>query len=651
MSLKTSFFNPTIAKKGFKRTMPLWLTHAVIWVLVMTVVGGNLAKYYDPGAEEMGNFILMTVYIGGTLMAAFFSGALSEVLSNYLYSPSSIGFHHALPIKREALFFTNYLTVLVVLLVPAALTGLAAAVVMPQAVGGYLLSWFWIYVRMVVFFTGFAMVCNHITGHVGIGFVLYGILNFAAFLVEGCLKFIMSHFLYGFTVGYDYVTMPFSPIINIYAKCGVVRLEDGMGYVFTGQGYLNILLAVGLVLAAAAWMFYRARRSEDSREIISAHTLRPVFKYAFTAGCAVVLGVIFYFFFHEFRSGDSAPSVAAFAVATSVGGAIGYIAAEMLLKKSMKVLKRSWKGLAAAVAVILLCNGAISLDVFGVVGRIPDVDDIESATVTNYSYDYGAVVRPEDGILDKVVSLHSTILENKEYNKSIYYDRYSYENGKRYSFESITIEYKLKNGSTINRQYYVPLYYYDKADVMYTNEVYGTLIDDIFSDPNVLMRAYSPVWDVNNYYTTGAYCDFYGGAFNGYADYDAAVYAKIRQTIKEGLMDGTVKSGRSYGADEGQPYVIVLRLELCKQEGHDRDVRYYDFTVAPDSPLGAILLNGENISGYSGDLPVENLDKATSYDDPAAAETDPTVGQEFDAGELDGEPLPTTAAEPVQDPV
>lgn len=648
MSLKTSFFNPTIAKKGFKRTMPLWLTHAVIWVLVLTVVGGNLAKYYGPSAEDMGDFILMTAYIGGTLMAAFFSGALSEVLSNYLYSPSSIGFHHALPIKREAIFFTNYLTALGVLLIPAALTGFAANIVINQPVGGYLLTWFWMYARMVIFFTGFAMLCNHITGHVGIGFILYGILNFAAFLVEYCVKFIMSHFLYGFTIGYDYVTMPFSPIINIYGKYNIEPLESG-GYIFTGQGYLNILLAVGLLFAAAAWLFYRARRSEDSREIISAHTLRPVFKYVFTAGCAVVLGVIFYFFFHEFRSGDSAPSVVAFAVATSLGGAIGYIGAEMLLQKSMKVLKRSWKGLAAAIAVILLCNGAIGVDVFGVVDRIPDPDDIESVTVTNYSYDYDAVVMPEDGIMDKVISLHSTILENKEYNESIYYDRYSYENGKRYSFENIKLEYKLKNGSTINRQYYVPLYYYDGADVMHTNEIYGDLVVDICTNPNVVMRAYAPVWDINNFYTTGAYCDFYGGAFNGYADYDAAVYAKIRQGVKDGLMDGTVKSGRVYGADEGQPYVIVLRLELLKQEGHDRDARYYDFTVAPDSPLAALLLDGKNVSGYSGDLPMENLDGATSYDDPAA-ETDPTVGQEFDAGELDNT-LPEDTSVPVPDPV
>ena len=38
MQLATSFFDKTLALKGIKRTMPLWLVHFVIWVLAMPVM-------------------------------------------------------------------------------------------------------------------------------------------------------------------------------------------------------------------------------------------------------------------------------------------------------------------------------------------------------------------------------------------------------------------------------------------------------------------------------------------------------------------------------------------------------------------------------------------------------------------------------------
>ena len=109
MTSKTGFFNPTIARSAFKRTMPLWAVHAVIWIFAMPVLLGNLSSYYGENPERLGYYILMTMFIGGTLMAFGFCCALSEILCNYLYSSKSIGFYHSLPVKRSCAYCLSLL--------------------------------------------------------------------------------------------------------------------------------------------------------------------------------------------------------------------------------------------------------------------------------------------------------------------------------------------------------------------------------------------------------------------------------------------------------------------------------------------------------------------------------------------------------------
>ena len=75
MQRTASFFDRTLFLKGVKRTMPLWLTHFVIWVLAMPVMVANAMdslRGVNADILEVGEYILYTVHIGGTLMSCFF---------------------------------------------------------------------------------------------------------------------------------------------------------------------------------------------------------------------------------------------------------------------------------------------------------------------------------------------------------------------------------------------------------------------------------------------------------------------------------------------------------------------------------------------------------------------------------------------------
>ena len=68
MLSRTSFFDPTLGKKGLKRTMPLWVTHFIIWVMAMPVMLANVIgdNYRHAEMLEISEYVYYTVFIGGS---------------------------------------------------------------------------------------------------------------------------------------------------------------------------------------------------------------------------------------------------------------------------------------------------------------------------------------------------------------------------------------------------------------------------------------------------------------------------------------------------------------------------------------------------------------------------------------------------------
>ena len=192
MQRTASFFDRTLFFKGVKRTMPLWLTHFVIWVLAMPVMVANamdsVLGVNHTDILEIGEYVLYTVHIGGTLMSCFFCAVIAGVQNNYLMNARSTSFYHALPVRRSTIYTTNLLVTLSTTVLPAALVGLmtlGVEMTKGYGLGGLpaLMQWMGIYMLQCLFFTGFANLCIHATGHVAAAPVIYAILNFTAVAV------------------------------------------------------------------------------------------------------------------------------------------------------------------------------------------------------------------------------------------------------------------------------------------------------------------------------------------------------------------------------------------------------------------------------------------------------------------------------------
>ncbi len=409
----TSYFNRDLLRGALLRTWPLWAAYTLIWLFLLPVtlfihLSDRHIVYSRP---TLSYELLNTGLSSGVMMAAVFGIFFAMAMFAYLTSPRATNGMHAMPIRREGLFLTHYLAGLfcqvVTLLVSFALAALVTAafgVFDGYAVGTGLL----LCVLLVLFFYSFGVLCMVCVGQILAGAVFYGILNFLFVGMEALLRSFAGNFLYGYDGRSSaFSTAPLSPLVEIVRSLSVVYVYDDAGtrfgtsyYSMTydgidpigpigvrvfGLGTLAAYAAAGLVLAALALLLYRKRRSEMTGNTVAIGWLRPVFKYGVALCSAFSLGQLLSYFVFELTDSTYTAGALIGTIACMIfAGLIGYYAAEMLLKKSFRVFKTSWKGALATSAVLILIGLSFPLDLTGYQTRVPEQNDIVSATVNLY---------------------------------------------------------------------------------------------------------------------------------------------------------------------------------------------------------------------------------------------------------------------------
>ena len=474
------WFSFGIWRKMTFRYWPLWAGYLAIWMLI----GPQMLdwSYYEPehvvGSLDPALFSysrnLITSLNGASVGIALYAGLVAMAVYSYLYQSRSVNLFHALPVRRETLFVTNFITGLSFIVGPnLILTGYFALLGL-MGVGcevGALLTWFAVTTLVAVFFFGLATLCATVTGTVLMVPVLYGIFNFLVVAVESMLRWLASMFLWGVTGG-EPTYLKWSPIAYIFgnglennrAECyeyGDVGMYIQSYVRFTDWGYVLLLGLAGLLFAGLALWLYRRWQSESAGDLMAFGFLRPVFTYAWAAGCSLMLGSLFFvllgegsilgwFFGYDGANLSGFPSAGGsvvFALCMLMGGTVGYFSALMLHRKSFRVFrKRDWRGYGAFVLALLAVVLCIKTDLFGIESWTPDAEQIENLQMEGdwlEETEFAAAVR-----------LHKAILSNRtELERQL---ELGGENEKTY-FRSMRFRYQLKDGREVIRQYTLPI--------------------------------------------------------------------------------------------------------------------------------------------------------------------------------------------------
>ena len=477
------WFHPTLFKKNLTRFWPIWSLYGVFWLLQLPVTlltsYADSAKNYNLGGVDISTsafFARALVPLSAASLADWMGVvvgvAAAMAVFSYLYQSRSVDLIHALPVRREGLFLTNYLSGLSFFALP--LLAVFFLTLLAEAAFGViyfpgLFTWLCVNLLTALFFYSFAVFCAMFTGHILALPVFYGVLNWLTYGLAYLISLLLEDYVYGFVgaTWIDTLVNWLTPFLNLYRSLSVTPVEtpDGLGAMrMVGLFPVFVYALAGLVLAGLALLVYRRRQSERAGDIVSVPWVRPVFQYGVAFCTALVLGMFLYNMFQV--SLTQSPWLLLFFLLLS--GAVGYFAASMLLHKTFRVFRRGWLGLGIFSLVLCLGIAALVFDLTGFERRVPDPARVSHVTVSNVgsypsdtaSYSSFVVTDPEDIAL--VTRIHAALVtqEVQDAANTLTYSSFLDESGLELEQQASTyfsLTYTLSDGSVCRRQYQVSL--------------------------------------------------------------------------------------------------------------------------------------------------------------------------------------------------
>ena len=469
MRSRKSYFNPVLYRKNLARFWPLWGGVSLVGCVVPLYMLLMLLSYSGAGFHIENNDASSAIYSvvsvivpAGLLVYAALCGVLCW---GYLTNSRSVGLYHTLPVSRTCLFLTTVASGLTMMLVPFVIVGGLSVLVLLGWGVFPLKALVWgalSVIGMSLLFFSLITFSAMVSGNSFAVLAFYFLGNFLAPALDWLLTSFARGFLFG--VGSDYTGSVefFSPVFFLYRHLGVERLNDE--YVLQGTWVIGVYVLVGLAILAVSLLLYHRRRSESAGDVVAQGWLKPIFRYGVALLFGLTLGQVLYEFVYALPFGTSQyKRMVPMAICVVVTAVVGYYVASMLLKKSLRVFRGSWKGALTTVAMVVILCGCVSFDIFGSVGYVPDLEDVEEVSVYGVAQ---AFHTPGDSALAKqVTDLHRAILADEAYirdmtdQSGVSYYGYSYDTWDTRDTNSRTLylEYVMKNGATVQRQYHLPL--------------------------------------------------------------------------------------------------------------------------------------------------------------------------------------------------
>ncbi len=458
MRSKTSCFNFTIARNQLRRfwPLPLLLLAGVVLLLILPLSGMVQESHMFTLEAERRVHIQNNIYgsadviMAALALAAFPAAALVFL---HLHSRRAIQFYHALPVKRRCLYLTSYLTGLGMVVVPM-LLGLGLAVAVTASADASwaavpLVQLFGAGMAALLLFYAMASLACCIAGQTFGAVLIYGGMHCAVWIIlrgagELAARFMPGISFYNFLAGLRLWLTPLEHLSSAVAGAYTTTAENvDLITGFSEPSVPVIYGAAGVILAVLTGVVYQIRRAEAAGEMTAFPLVRTVCKLL---GALVVTAGGTYIALSSGLFQQEIP-FAAVVLFTLGFAAVGWIAAEMVVQKTLRVFTRK-TGLSCGIllAVLLVLMGAGKLDLLGTVRYVPDTSEVRTATVC-WGSGNEVTVDPEDAI-----ALHQTVVDNL--------DALTNNPGKQ-PYWNLDITYQIGDGY-VKRSYYI-LYQYDET--------------------------------------------------------------------------------------------------------------------------------------------------------------------------------------------
>ena len=442
MPSERTFFNKAIYKRALSRFWLIGAAYAAVLCFLTLMCG----RYFNFDTKEIAEYVSYSILSNLTRREIVAAAAAAVVMAvavyGWMFRKTSAAYISALPVTREALLISSLLAGLTLLILPCIIAMLVSLLLYggarPVYVSSLLCSTAAVVLMNIAFF-GLASFCTVFTGNAAVLPALYVIALYGFVGIEVVTRYIAEFLLFGVRgTGWELAVL--SPVYyfsNNYVGSYSQMLPLSATYA-----------AAGVILAGLAVIFFRHRRMEAAGETVAVPALRPLFRWGLAAvgalGMALlILKTVFNVGSHAAENDGTPARVAILLLAMLFGAAVGWFGADALMRKTLRVFDRHWKGLGVFCALLCALVVVTELDVFGVERYQPEVDEIGYAAVYGWGeYDETRIMQPEN--IEALLSLQKDIIANKK----------AYENQKGINIFPLTIEYYGTDGKLLARRVY-----------------------------------------------------------------------------------------------------------------------------------------------------------------------------------------------------
>lgn len=335
-----------------------------------------------------------------------------------------------------------------------------------------------------------------------------------------------AYILFGNLRGIDYGTTML-PVITATSPGGTIAgyflMASEGGTLWQFIKYLLPILIISSVLAVGAYFLYKYRKAESTSKPFVYKTLYYIIitSVTFCIGGLMMMDI-----------GDPAEfssQLIPFIIITAIIYLIFEIITNRGFKKFWKSVIKYLITIASVIAVIFLCR---STGGFGLEKYVPSESSVKNITFT--SYNTGTSVISDDENIKRIIDIHKTIINtsDKGYNGN--------------SGVSVSLEYRLKNGRKIIRNYYVDINKIPQITELESNVNYMLgKIDAIFSERFYWRNCSLLISDYTNFIASNDlnYNRSLFAAITEYRDteYSADIknfFSALKKDIKENSDDG-----------------------------------------------------------------------------------------------------------------
>ncbi|WP_310831559.1 DUF6449 domain-containing protein [Paenibacillus pedocola] len=449
MTRSRFFFNSSVIRQNLRQHgwIGIIYTLALLFALPLQMFMNG-----DPNAKPQ--TVQNLFFVGGEIQMLFavtVPVAAGLFLFRYLQAKMPSDLWHSLPLRREHLLVSHTVSGLILLMVPIWLTGAVAAMVQPLDSNMYIytgsdaLEWCLTLSILTLFLFIFSMFVGICTGQT----VLQGAVTYILLLLPVMLlQLVNEHFgmyLYGYPrwFGIRAHIEVWSPILHmVYVNTNAFSAGD-----------LWMYSALSVLLFALSILLYRRRHGEKAGQAIAFTYFNPLFK-AGVMFCAMLISGTYFAQLKQLQLG--------WIIAGNLAGAlIGYIAAEMIIRKTWQILTRRVPLEFAGYALLL--GLLLYIPVSGISGyenRVPALDKIEGVYAgSDYASNdaYWNSSNPSISKDDPFTEDRDYVEAVRKLHLAVATARPEVPAGNSYSdYRQFYLSYRLDNGRIVQRSYMIP---------------------------------------------------------------------------------------------------------------------------------------------------------------------------------------------------